>query len=31
MILEHLAEDWGVEPATDGGPGKAVWFTLRSA
>jgi anti-sigma regulatory factor (Ser/Thr protein kinase) len=31
MILERLAEDWGVEPAAGGGPGKAVWFTLRSA
>jgi len=30
MILEALAARWGVDPAADG-PGKTVWFTLRTA
>ena len=29
MIMDALAEDWGVEPAEDG-QGKKVWFKLRT-
>ncbi len=30
MIMDALAEDWGVEPAEDG-QGKKVWFRLRTS
>ena len=30
MILEALAQRWGVEPQPEG-HGKSVWFTLRTA
>ena len=30
MILEALAVRWGVDPL-EGGEGKTVWFTLRTA
>jgi hypothetical protein len=30
MIMEALAQRWGVDPVADG-RGKTVWFTLRTA
>jgi hypothetical protein len=30
MIVERLASAWGIQPNTSG-PGRTVWFTLRTA
>ncbi|HXW38377.1 MAG TPA: ATP-binding protein, partial [Acidimicrobiales bacterium] len=29
QIVSALADGWGVQPSSDGTPGKTVWFTLR--
>ena len=31
QIVSSLADEWGVQPSVDGGPGKTVWFTLELA
>ncbi|HEX6344679.1 ATP-binding protein [Umezawaea sp.] len=29
LLVHELCHEWGVRPATDGGPGKTVWGVLR--